>query len=70
MRSISTKHICNFKCKICGKEFTTGWCKTRLGRWIKKKRIMREHYHTMAEEVFHDEFGIYIPTAKKAVGKV
>lgn len=33
----------DFRCKKCGEEFSTDWCKTRLGRWIKKNKLMIEH---------------------------
>lgn len=62
---MSTRHICNIKCNICGEHFTTGWCKTRIGRWMKKKRIMRKHCHTRAEVTGYNMFGIYIPTTKR-----
>lgn len=59
------KYICTLTCNICGKELTTGWCKTRIGRFLKKKYIMHKHYHTKAEVIGFNMFGIYIPTTKK-----
>lgn len=59
------KHICNLTCNICGKELTTGWRRTKIGRWFKKKIIIREHYHTKAEVSVFDMFGIYMPTTKR-----
>ena len=55
----------DFVCTICGKELTTGECRTKLGCKIRMKLKMREHYHTMAEVVFFQASGIYIPTAEK-----
>ena len=40
----------------------TGMCYTRLGRWIKTKMIKRKHWHTKAEVLGKQMFGIYIPT--------
>lgn len=59
------KHINNLKCKICGAELSTGWCYTKLGRWIKTKIIKRKHWHTYAEIVCKQATGIYYPTVDK-----
>jgi hypothetical protein len=55
----------DLKCNICGMEFSTGECKTKIGIWLKKKYLMRKHYHTRAEVTGYNMFGIYIPTTKK-----
>lgn len=53
------------KCKICGMELSTSNCKTKIGNYIKRKIIMRKHYHTKGEVLVYETFGIYIPTTKK-----
>jgi hypothetical protein len=62
---MSNKYKTEFKCNICGLEFSTGECKTKIGMWIRKKMIMKKHYHTKAEVAGYNMFGVYIPTTKK-----
>lgn len=65
MSVIKKKHINYITCKICGKEMNTGMCYTRLGRWIRTKMIKRKHWHTKAEVLGKQIFGIYIPTTDR-----
>lgn len=62
---IKKQHINYITCKICGKEMNTGMCYTRLGRWIRTKAIKRKHWHTKAEVLGKQMFGIYIPTTDR-----
>lgn len=43
----------------------TGMCYTKLERWFKTKIIKRKHWHTKAEVLGKEMFGIYIPTTDK-----
>lgn len=43
----------------------TGICYTRLELWIKTKIIKRKHWHTKAEVLGKQMFGIYIPTTDR-----
>lgn len=37
------KHISNLECKLCGEKLTTGWCKTKIGRYFKRKLLIHRH---------------------------
>lgn len=37
------KHISNLECKLCGEKFTTGWCRTKIGRYFKAKLLKYKH---------------------------
>ena len=65
MRNIKRKHINYITCNICGKKMDTGMCYTKLERWLKTKIIKRKHWHTKAEVLVKEMFGIYIPTTDK-----
>lgn len=65
MNVIKKQYISYITCKICGKEMNTGICYTRLGVWIRAKIIKRKHWHTKAEVLGKQMFGIYIPTTDR-----
>jgi len=50
------KYSVNITCNYCGEEFTTGWCKNRIERTIKRLKLEHKHKKGCTKGAKH---GIY-----------
>ena len=42
------------RCNICNAELSSGWCKTRIGVWLKLRKLKKGHKHSALVTLIHD----------------